>query len=149
SRGISVVNAGSGMFANDFVAENQQSGIRIETTIPGPTPVAQLRGVGLACNHKRVLGTCFPKQAQVLCTQNSDCAPTTTCSYPPADEPTGLGVSVGFGLSDGMDLCSAGGCANPLVDLGTGGRDAGRNALAQNPNPITSGGVNLSNQLNS
>jgi hypothetical protein len=150
ARGISVVNAGSGVFANDFVAENQQSGIRVETTIPGPTPTAMLHGVGLACNHKRVLGTCFPPgQVPVLCTQNSDCPGTSTCNYPSGGEPTGLGVSVGFGLSNGTDLCTGGPCANPLADLGTGGRDAGRNALAQNPNPTISGGVNLSNQLTS
>jgi hypothetical protein len=148
ARGISVVNAGSGVFNNDFVAENEQSGIKIETTIPGPTPTAMLRGVGLACNHKRVLGTCFPpSQVPVLCTQNSDCGGTNTCSYPSAGEPTGLGVGVGFGLSNGKDLCTAGGCANPLVDLGMGGRDAGRNALVGNANPIIAGGVELNNQL--
>src|SRR5262245_28537578 len=136
ARGISVVNAGSGVFTSDVVVENQQSGIKIETTIPGPTPTAMLRGVGLACNHKRVLGTCFPpSQVPVPCTQNSDCAVPTTCSYPSGGESPGLGVGVDFGLSNGMDLCSAGGCANPLVDLGTAGRGAGRNALAQNPNP--------------
>src|SRR5262245_43763081 len=150
ARGISVVNAGSGVFANDFVAENQQSGIRIETTMPGPMPTAQLRGVGLACNHKRALAVCFAaSQVPVRCTQNSDCGGTNTCGYPSGGEPPGLGVSVGFGLSDGTDLCSAGGCAIPLVDLGMGGRDAGRNALAQNPSPIISGGVNLSNQITS
>src|SRR5262245_60804116 len=146
ARGISVVNAGSGVFANDFVAENQQSGIRIETTMPGPMPTAMVRGVTLACNHKRVLGACFA-EANTPCAHNTDCA--AGCIYPPPGEPTGLGLSVGFGLSNDMDLCSAGGCANPLVDLGTGGRSAGRNALAQNQNPIASGGVDLSNQLTS
>jgi hypothetical protein len=143
ARGISVVNAGSGVFTNDFVAENQQSGIRIETTIPGPMPTAMLRGVGLACNHKRVLGACSPEATP--CAHDSDCA--TVCTYPALGEPPGFGVSVGFGLANDMDRCSAGGCANPVVDLGMGGRAAGRNALAQNPNPIAGGGVELNNQL--
>src|SRR4029077_20052788 len=140
ARGISVVNAGSGVFVNDFVAENEQAGIKVETTMPGPTPAAQLRGVALVCNHKVVAGTCLPDLTP--CAHTSDCQ--GGCIYPPA--PAGSGVTMDFGLSDQMDLCSAGGCANPIVDLGTGGRDAGRNAFAQNPRP-SGGGVNLNNQL--
>ena len=53
-----------------------------------------------------------------------------------------------FGLFNQMDLCSGGGCANPIVNLGTGGRDAGRNALAQNArNPSRPAASSLNNQL--
>jgi hypothetical protein len=143
ARGISVVNAGTALFTNDFVAENAQAGIRVESTMPGPTPAALLRGVGLACNHKRVAGECFPDSTP--CTQDSACA-SFACEYPPDGEPDGFGLSAGFGLAKDMDVCAGGGCSNPVVDLGRGGRDAGRNALAQNRNPARNG-VELSNEL--
>src|SRR5262249_3580311 len=144
ARGISVVNRGAGVFMNDVVAENEQAGIRVESTIPGPTPAALLRGVGLACNHKRLVGKCFPVGPAWV--RDSTCASfLDECEYRSGGQPDGFGVSVGFGLSDGMDLCTGGSCSNPIVDLGTGGRGAGRNALTQNPTPGF-GGVELNNE---
>src|SRR5262249_26328138 len=88
-------------------------------------------------------GICFPTATP--CTRSTDDG-TCSCIYPAAGQPDGFGLAVGFGLADGMDLCANGGCSNPVGNLGKGGRDPGRNGLAQNPNP-SGGGVNLSNEL--
>ncbi len=85
------------MFTNDFVAENEQSGIRVETTIPGPTPAATLRGVGLACNHKRVLGACLPA-GRDRAPRTATAQVETPVNYPTGGEPAGFGVTVDFGL---------------------------------------------------
>jgi hypothetical protein len=136
ARGVSVVDGASAVLAHDIVAENQFAGMRIESTVPDVTPAATLRGVALACNHKRETGTCT-SDATRTCATDDDC-PAGSCGYPPEGEPDGFGAV----------LAACPGCAVPLLDLGGGGRDAGRNALALNPNPSESPkrfGVNLVN----
>jgi hypothetical protein len=134
ARGVSVVDAASAVLVHDVIVENQFAGVRIETTVPDVTPVATLRGVALWCNHKRVTGTCT-EDATRSCVTRDDCR-SGSCAYPPEGEPDGFGAV----------LVSCTGCAVPLLDLGTGGRDAGRNALTQNANPSeTRFGVNLVN----
>jgi hypothetical protein len=136
ARGVSVVNAASAVLAHDVITENQQVGVRVETTLPGTTPSATVRGVTLACNHKRVTGVC-KTDASRSCAVDADC--DGACTFPGDGEPDGFGAV--------LAVCPD--CAVPLLDLGTGGRGAGRNALTQNANPIDDPkrfGVNLVNQ---
>ncbi len=133
ARGVSVVNAATAVLSHDVISENQQAGLRIETTLPDTTPSAILRGVTLSCNYKRVTGTCVA-DVSLACVEDGDC-PHGGCAFPAGGEPDGFGAVLGACV----------GCAIPALDLGTGGRGAGRNALTRNANP-KGFGVNLVNQ---
>lgn len=132
SRGVSIVNNASAVLLNDFVAENQDVGIRIETTEPGVTPTASLRGVAMACNHAVVSRECV-SEAGARCVENNDC--TIACGNLFIE---GVGMAVG--------QCPTCDRPNP-IDLGPSGADAGRNAFALNPRNSTSGGANFRNAL--
>src|SRR5262245_39111098 len=147
ARGISAVNAASGVFRHDIVAENQIAGAKVETTRPDPAaqPRAQFRGVAFICNDKQTTGTCLAEPA-TRCAQDTDCT-SGRCIYPRAKAPAGFGFVAD--VDDSQDMpgaCEVGICLPPLVDLGTGGHDAGRNAIALNANPGLKG-VNLSNEI--
>src|SRR5206468_1318925 len=53
-RGIAVTDNARASFTNDYVADNQFSGSKVETTGKGPVggaPSARFRGVAFVCNH--------------------------------------------------------------------------------------------------
>ena len=134
-RGVSVVNAATATLRHDVINENQVVGIRVETTRPDAVARANVRGAGLSCNYKQVdpgAGTCADDDER-SCLTDDDCE-TGRCTF---DTPAGFGAVVG--------ACDA--CQLPVLDLGRGGRDAGRNALTGNANPARPGaGRNLSNR---
>src|SRR5262245_15943797 len=142
ARGISVVNAASGSFTHDVVTDNQEAGAVVETAQPIPpvsansipSPTAMFRGVGFDCNYKQIAGTCQNDPSFTRCASNDDCPSGLSCAYEQSD---GAGVK--------RDSCD--GCAVAGLDLGTGGRGSGRNALTQNQNPSdVLFGINLSNR---
>ena len=133
-RGVSIVNAATATLRHDVISENQVVGVRVETALPGVVAQANVRGANLSCNYK-VVDPVTPTCAgtPVTCEKDADCGPGVQCRPVP---PAGLGAVVG--------ACD--GCTLPLLDLGQGGRDAGRNALTLNANPTgPGGGVNLRN----
>jgi hypothetical protein len=138
-RGVSVVNEARTTLRHDVISENQVAGIRVETTSPGVMARANVRGVGLSCNHKWIdvaAPTCSD-DSEAECETSKDCEAGSTCRVV---EPAGFGAVVGV-----VGTCA--GCQLPVLDLGQGGRDAGRNALTLNANPDRStAGVNLSNR---
>ena len=80
-RGLSVVNNASATFQNDYVADSQFAGSKVETTADGAadaTPVATFHGVALVCNrHGNLTGTCTPSpcdcELPVPCSTKEDC----------------------------------------------------------------------------
>src|SRR5205823_1885740 len=80
-RGLSVVNNASATFQNDYVADSQFAGSKVETTADGAadaTPVATFHGVALVCNrHGNLTGTCTPSpcdcELPVPCSTPEDC----------------------------------------------------------------------------
>ena len=80
-RGLSVVNNASATFQNDYVADSQFAGSKVETTADGAadaTPVATFHGVALVCNrHGNLTGTCNPSpcdcELPVPCSTPEDC----------------------------------------------------------------------------
>jgi len=136
SRGISVVNNASAVILNDYVAENQDVGIRIETTEPGVKPSASVRGTTLACNHAAISRQCFADSGR-LCVEHAQC--TQSPNQCGTINPDGVGIAVG--------QCTVGGCEGPEPDLGPSGTDPGRNALTRNARPGSNQGINFSNAL--
>jgi len=146
ARGISVVNAASATFMHDVVTDNEEAGAVVESAQPKPpkpplpaetipSPTAVFRGVALDCNDKKISGVCdTDNPAGVRCGSNDACPSGVQCKY---EDPDGAGIR--------RDSCD--GCAVPNLDLGSGGRDSGRNALTLNQNPITApAGMNLINR---
>ncbi len=133
ARGISIVNAATAVLRHDVVSENQAAGIRVEATQPGVVPSAELRGVAVSCNYKAVVGACV-EDTQVACLGDADCS--QGCAFPSSN-----GVGVAIGPATALQA--------PTVDLGGGGRDAGRNVFTQNANPArpVGAGTNLANQV--
>jgi len=147
ARGISAVNAASGVFRHDFVAENQVAGAKVETTRPDPAaqPRAQFRGLAFICNDKQTTGTCLGEPS-TPCVRDTDC-PSPLCTYPPVNAPPGSGFVADIDDSrDQPGACETAVCLRPLADLGTE-EDAGRNAIALNVNPGVGGGANLNNAI--
>ncbi len=125
ARGVSIVNAADASLTHDVLSENQQIGARVAADVEDAAPVARLRGVGLTCNYKRATGECAAAPSRV-CARDQDCD-SGACVYPAAGEPAGVGVA----LAAECVLCPP-----PVLDLGTGGDDTGRNAIAFNRNPL-------------
>jgi hypothetical protein len=130
SRGISVVNNADAVLLNDFVAENQDGGLVVETTAGGVQPAASARGLTLACNHAEISRPCMAQQS-VPCVRHADCA--TSCG---SVSPDGFGIVV--------RQCD--GCLPPLTDFGPMGIDPGRNAITRNAGP-GGNGINFRNAL--
>ncbi len=137
ARGISVTDAADATFRDDYVADNQFTGARVESTIPGNAPSAAFRGVALVCNHNGgITGTCRSAASDdgALCTTDADCCGTGSgccagdpdCAMPVRCVPP---APQGFGAV----LAACDGCPAPSGDFGTDA-DPGANALTLNVN---------------
>ena len=144
-RGIGVVDNADAVLGDDYVADNQYAGARIETLATGSAAAsARLSGVTLACNNQSgISGTCSPSPSKgtLFCATDSDCCGSdagccvtdTGCTDPVrcvAATPLGFGAVV----------AACDGCAPPTVTLGDAGT-LGRNALTLNANvfPLAQG----------
>jgi hypothetical protein len=146
ARGLAVVDDADAVVRNDYVADNQFTGVRVETTVPGVAPSASFRGVTLACNSNGgITGTCRSAAGEdgALCTADADCCggDAGCCPGDPGCVTPARCVAPapqGFGAV--LDACAT--CAAPSVDLG--GVDGGRNALTLNVNTYPNAqGANL------
>jgi hypothetical protein len=137
-RGLTVTDNAVASFADDYVADNEIIGSKVETTSqplaprqsPGQMPMATFRGVALVCNRNAAVSeTCQPQAGSdaMECATDADCVAPQHC----------LPVSSvqGFGASQAQ----ATGKTAPQVDYGTAA-DPGQNAFAWN---VGSGGVNF------
>src|SRR5438876_4857579 len=145
-RGLSVTDNAEATFQDDYVADNQFAGSRVETTASGPVdamPAARFHGVALVCNRQAGLtGTCDPPPGgvEMPCTTVEDCCTgsdgtvdagcvaTTRCA--PGSFPSGFGAVI----------AEAAGHAAPDVSYGDA-LQPGRNAFTSNRN--TSAGANF------
>lgn len=146
-RGLSVTDNATADFANDYVADSQFAGSKVETTdtpFPG-TPRARFRGVAFVCNgNAGISGTCQPQFGAdgTPCGTDADCCgiPSSCCvTDPGCSTPLrcqALAGSRGFGATQAQ----AAGHAAPDVDYGNA-TEPGRNAFAWNQN--AAGGVNF------
>jgi hypothetical protein len=138
-RGLSVVDNAQASFRNDYVADNQFAGAKVETTAAGPaltTSVASFGGVALVCNHNAgVSGSCQPASGDEAtpCGTDLDCcdSPDGCCvADPGCAAPLHCGLlsfPSGFGAVDAQAV------GRPVPDVSYG--DAvgpGRNAFAWN-----------------
>ncbi len=137
ARGIAAIDGADAVFRDDYVADNQYAGARVESATPGLAPSATFDGVALVCNHDAgITGTCRSSGSDdtALCTTDADCCalPGACCAgdpdcatparcVPPA--PQGFGAVV----------AACDGCDAPDVDLGSAS-EPGRNALTLNVN---------------
>ncbi len=134
TRGLSVTDAASAVFANDFVSDNGVVGLRVESTVAGTRPEARVGGVALVCNHRdRLTGTC-QTPAKQPCVSDTDCSDVCSPTFP-----DGAGVV--------LTACTADGCLAPAVVFGDA-VTAGGNVFAFNPNDFTNPvGINLDQRL--
>jgi hypothetical protein len=160
ARGLSVVDNAQGDFRDDYVADNQFAGARVESIRQGAMAQARFRGVAFVCNHNEgITGrcaldsavTCVP-HAECCCDVDASCAGTDCCDSRDAccsSDPTCAasvrcdvalqGRAHGFGSVH--DKCPA--CSAPDVDYGADG-EPGRNAFVLNGNPASGAeGANL------
>src|SRR5262249_27946901 len=144
-RGLSVTDNASGDFHDDYVADNQFSASRIETTAdgaPDKIPSARFSGVALVCNRRGGLtGKCAPivgdeRPCGVVadCCTSADGTVDATCVAQSACNPGS--ASKGIGLSIGQFTNHQ----VPDVQLGTDAAP-GLNAFTANLN--LNGGGNL------
>ncbi|MBI3770282.1 MAG: right-handed parallel beta-helix repeat-containing protein [Deltaproteobacteria bacterium] len=137
ARGVTAVDAATADFRNDYVADNQFAGARVESTTAGVAPAATFDGVALVCNHNGgITGTCRASTGDdtALCTSDADCcggggsccAGDPGCSAPSRCVPP---APQGFGAV----VAACDGCDTPHVELGNAD-DPGRNALTLNVN---------------
>jgi Right handed beta helix region/Dictyostelium (slime mold) repeat len=140
-RGLSVVDDAEAVFQNDYVADNQFAGAKVETTPLGPEgsrPSATFHGVAFVCNHNAgVTGSCQPQtddegfpcttdldccgSAGDCCVADAGCAAPLHCAA--QSFPRGLGVAQT--QADGREA--------PDVSYGDAS-GSGRNAFAWNRN---------------
>jgi hypothetical protein len=147
ARGLSVTDGASASFEDDYVADNQFAGARVEAVTAGDAPVARFRGVALVCNHNEGLsGTCEPSldPAGTPCLDDRDCcgAGAGCCvDDPGCASPVRCKTRASQGYGAVTAQCD--GCAAPSVDLGTA--DAlGGNAFTLNANDYPNGvGANV------
>ena len=149
NRGVSVVDNADAVLSDDYVADNQFAGARIETLVVGaPAATAMVTGVTLACNGQSgISGACTPAPGAgpLFCTADADCCGTsagccvldTGCA-----DPVRCAAATPLGFGAVVDACA--GCAPPVVSLGTI-TAPGRNALTANANVFPNArGTNLS-----
>ncbi len=151
-RGISVTDNSEASFSNDYVADNQFAGSKVETTERGPvgtTPRARFRGTAFVCNRNAgISGVCEPDpgdegtpcKTAADCCEGDDGSGTACDAVPPTCAP--LDNSEGIGASQAQ----ATGRPGPEVDFGTA-TDPGRNAFTWNRNPRLSTGANLKHRV--
>jgi hypothetical protein len=139
-RGLSVVGAAQGTFANDYVADNQYAGSRVETAGAGSTtavPRARFHGVALICNRNAgVSGSCQPTGNEgTSCATDLDCCglSDSCCIADPAcNTPLRCGAG-SFPRGFGAVQAQAAGYEPPDVWYGDA-VEPGRNAFAWNRN---------------
>jgi hypothetical protein len=137
ARGIAAVDAGDAIFRNDYVADNQFTGARVETNAAGIVPSATFRGVALVCNHNGgITGTCRDPAGSddALCISDADCcADGTSCCAgdPGCSSPVRCVPPAPQGFGAVVAACA--GCEAPQVDFGTASAP-GENALTLNVN---------------
>ena len=146
-RGLSVVNNASATFQNDYVADSQFAGSKVETTADGAadaTPVATFHGVALVCNrHGNLTGTCTPSpcdcELPVPCSTKEDCCTNpdgtldTACETMTKCEPGSLPRGAGAVTA-----------AAPNVSYGDA-LEPGRNAFAANKKASTGANFQVMN----
>jgi hypothetical protein len=152
-RGLTVTDNAVASFADDYVADNEIIGSKVETThhpmaageSTGKMPMATFRGVALVCNRNAavaVTNTCQPAGSDATpCGTDQDCCGLADgCCVTDAGCVTPLrclpATTVqGFGASQAQ----AAGEPVPQVDYGTAA-EPGQNAFARN---VGSGGINF------
>ncbi len=96
-RGLSVVDNSVGDFHDDYVARNQYTGGRVETTRTGAAPLASFTGVAFVCNRVAfVSATCVPEgqsSGSTACIDDGDCAEHEHCK---TTVPAGVGLGIQF-----------------------------------------------------
>jgi hypothetical protein len=153
-RGLTATDNAVASFADDYVADNQIIGSKVESTTRDPgtaaapagaVPVASFRGVALVCNRNAgVSGTCQPQVGSdgTACGTDADCCGLADgccvtdpgCAAPLRCDP--ISSVQGFGASQAQ----ADGKPAPQVDYGSPS-EPGRNAFAWNRN--APGGINF------
>jgi len=141
-RGLSVIDGAWASFRDDYVADNQFAGAKVETTSAGAmSPTAEFRGTALVCNRLAgISGSCEPRLGDegVPCASDTDCCGADGCvdgaRCAPGSFPRGFGA---------VSARAEGGQA-PHVGFGDAG-EPGRNVLAWNRNAPA--GANLAVQV--
>jgi len=144
-RGLSVTDNAEATFQDDYVADNQFAGSRVETTASGPAdamPAARFHGVALVCNRQAGLtGVCDPPPGGVdmPCTTAEDCC---TGSDGTVDAACVAATRCVNSSVSGFGAVSAEAAGHPAPDVSYGDAlQPGRNAFTSNRN--TSGGANF------
>ncbi|MCW5892299.1 MAG: right-handed parallel beta-helix repeat-containing protein [bacterium] len=138
-RGISVTDHAIASLDNDYVADNQFAGIKIETSAaagPGVAPIAALHGTALVCNRNAgVSGSCQPLADGdgVACGGAADCCGIPgTCCVDDAGCTAPLACQLlSFPRGYGASQAAEAGRTPPQVSYGDALR-AGRNAFTLN-----------------
>lgn len=146
-RGISVTDHTTATLRNDYVADNQFVGVKIESTaaaLPGAGPQASMSGAALVCNRNAgVSGTCQPQAGEegVPCATDADCCGLPDgCCVSDAQCASPLHCAPPFPVGRGLTIAQAAGTDAPVVALGAVGTP-GRNAFTLNRSTAT--GANL------
>jgi hypothetical protein len=147
-RGLSVVNSARGTFVNDYVADNQYAGSRVESNAAAAGDAvarATFRGVALVCNKNAgVSGSCQPRSGdeEIACATDLDCCGTSSgCCVADAGCAAPLRCGrLSFPRGFGAVQMQAAGRQQPEVWYGDTSQP-GRNAFAWNRN--VSPGVNF------
>ncbi|MFN8544475.1 MAG: right-handed parallel beta-helix repeat-containing protein [Candidatus Binatia bacterium] len=145
-RGLSVADNAVGDFHEDYVADNQFAGSRVETTVDGSAdvvPSASFRGVALVCNrYPGLTGTCSPAPAdeEKPCGTVDDCCLRADGTVDPDCVAATQCLAGSFPRGFGAVTAQAAGHQAPDVTYGTAAAP-GHNAFSGNRN--TAAGANL------
>jgi hypothetical protein len=136
ARGLSVVDAAAAEFHNDYVADNQFAGAKVEALTA--TPSASFRGVALVCNHNAgISGACEPDPTEegTPCQVDADCCGLEgTCCVTDPDCAAPLECNpISFPLGAGAMHLRLGEQEDPSLWWGDAD-EAGRNAFTLNRN---------------
>src|SRR6185369_10353456 len=121
ARGMTAVESSDATFDDDFVADNQFTGARVEATSPVTVPSASFDGVAFVCNHNGgITGTCRTTGPDdgALCTFDAECCdqPGTCCATDPGcADPARCVPTAPQGFGAVVATCA--GCPAPQVDL--------------------------------
>ncbi len=132
ARGMTAVESTDATFADDFVADNQFTGARVEATSPATVPSASFDGVAFVCNHNGgITGTCRSSGSDDgdLCTTDAECCdqPGTCCATDPScADPSRCVPTAPQGFGAVVATCA--GCPAPQADF------TGANAFTLNVN---------------
>jgi hypothetical protein len=151
-RGVSVRDNATGMFWNDYVANNTFKGSVVETTKHAPVdgqgmervPTATFSGVGITCNFQNALTKQCNDDEETPCTTDTDCCLNDDGTIDPTCTKHCTGsIPPGVGAETHADP----GHASPVVTYGDAGYPTdgqpGRNAFTSNRNPTRNDGANF------